>query len=254
MTKVFAAAFLLAAPLSAALDRAELKSALQKNPDLVLDVLKENKKAFFDIVQEAAREEQQRRASEEEEKEKKAFEEAFKNPLKPEIGKKTRVRGDKGAKLTVVEYSDFQCPYCHKGYVIVETLRKKHGKNLRFVYKHMPLHFHPEAMPAALLMEAAALQSEDKAWRLHDKLFENQNRLGTELYKELAKELSLDWARLEKDMKSEAVKAAVEADIKEAKKFGFTGTPGFLVNGIPVRGAYPIEHFDSIIERLGVSN
>lgn len=253
MTLVFAAV-LLTTPAFAEISRDELKKALQRSPDIVLDVLRENKKAFFDIVQEAAQEHQQRRAKAAEEAEQKALEEAFKNPLEPEVGGKTRVRGDKNAKYTLVEYSDFQCPYCQQGYHTVEALRKKYGKDLRFVFKHMPLSFHPQAMPAAQHMEAAALQSQEKAWLYHDKLFENQSRLGPELYQELAKTLGLDWNRMKKDVESEAVKKTIEADINEAKKFGFTGTPGFLLNGIPVRGAYPIEHFESIIERLGKQN
>lgn len=250
MIKLIAASLLIAAPAFADISRDELKNVLSKNPDLVLDVLKENKKAFFDLVQDAAREAQQRRAKDEEEAEQNALEEAFKNPLKPEVGAKTRFRGDKKAKYTLVEYSDFQCPYCQRGFQTVETLRKKYGKELRFVFKHMPLNFHPQAMPAAQHMEAAAVQSPEKAWLFHDKLFENQGRLGPELYQELAKTLGLDWEKLSKDAASDAVKQRIEADINEAKKFGFTGTPGYLLNGIPAKGAYPPEFFDGVISRL----
>lgn len=241
----------LASPAPAAeLSKDQLKSALEKNPDVLLDVLKQNRKALFEIVNEAAKEEQARRQKEAEEAEKKEFEEAFKNPLKPDITDKTRVRGNRKAKLTLVEYSDFQCPYCARGFSNVEELRKKYGDKLRFIYKHMPLSFHPQAMPAAQYLEAAALQSPEKAWTFHDKMFQNQGKLGEAFYKETAQELGLDLKRLEADIAGQAVKDKIEADVQEAKRFGFTGTPGFLVNGIPVKGAYPIEHFDMIIERL----
>lgn len=95
----------------------------------------------------------------------------------------------------------------------MEALRKKYGDNLRFVFKHLPLQFHPQAMRAALYLEAVAEQSPEKAWTFHDKLFENQ----------------------------------------EAERFGFTGTPGYLINGVPVRGALPPEHFDQIIQRIDQS-
>ncbi|MBI4375987.1 MAG: thioredoxin domain-containing protein [Elusimicrobia bacterium] len=230
--------------------REELKSALQKNPDLVLDVLKSNKKAVFEIVNEAAREEQARRQREQDEQSQREFEEAFKNPKQPEITSKTRVRGNPKAKYTLVEYSDFQCPYCARGYQTVEALRKKYGADLRFVFKNLPLDFHPQAMPAAKYLEAISLQSEEKAWRFHDRLFENQSKLGEEFFKATAQELGVDMKRLEKYLQSPEVAAKIESDMKEAKKFNFEGTPGFLLNGVPVRGAYPVEHFEEIIQKL----
>jgi protein-disulfide isomerase len=240
----------LVSPAYAALSREDLKNELKKDPSIIMDVLRENKKDLLDIVQQAAQEEQGRRQKEEEENEKKAFEESFKNPLKPEISKDTRIRGNKDAKYTLVEYSDFQCPYCARGYQNVEQLRKKYGKDLRFVYKDMPLNFHPQAMPAAKWFEAISLQSQEKAWQFHDRMFQNQEKLGEEFFKSTAKELGVDVAKAEKDAASEKVAQKIESDVNEAKNFGFTGTPGFLLNGIPVRGAYPVEHFDSIIARL----
>lgn len=234
------------------LSKEEVKKVLDQNPDLILDVLRGNKKAFFEVVNQAAQEEQARRQKDEEEKEKQDLENSFKNPKAPDISGKTRVRGDKNAKITLVEYSDFQCPYCARGYRTVEALRKKYGSNLRFIYKNLPLPFHPHAMPAAQYLEAAALQSPEKAWAFHDKLFENQDKLGEDFYKSTAKELGLNVKKLEEDAKGQAVKDRIEADMQEAKRFGFSGTPGFLLNGVPVRGAYPVEHFDSIIQRIGL--
>ena len=241
---------LCAAASAKDISKDELKKALNDNPDVLLDALKGHKKELFDIVNQAAQEEQARRQKEEEENEKREFEESFKNPKTPEISDKTRIRGNKDAKYTLVEYSDFQCPYCSKGFQNVEALRKKYGASLRFVYKHMPLNFHPNAMPAAQYLEAVAIQSPEKAWTFHDKMFSNQDKLGEPFFKDTAKELGLNVKKLEEDAKSQAVKDKIEADINEAKKFGFTGTPGFLLNGIPVRGAYPVTFFDSIIERI----
>ena len=228
----------------------QLKKALDQNPDIILDVLRHNKKAFFEVVTQAAQEEQARQRKEQEESQRKELEDRIKNPLVPAISEKTRVRGNRNAKHTLVEYSDFQCPYCARGYQIVEALRKKHGDNLRVVFKNKPLPFHQQAMPAAQCFEAATLQSPEKAWAFHDKLFENQDKLGEPFYKETAKALGLDVEKLEKDAQSQAVKDAIEADVKEASGFGFEGTPGFLLDGVPIRGAYPQEHFEDIIQKL----
>lgn len=244
------AALALSAAASAAPTKEEIREVLTKNPDLILDVLKENKKALFEIVNQGAQEEQARRQKEEEEKEKKEFDESFKTPKKPEITKTTRIRGNTDAKYTLVEYSDFQCPYCARGFQNVETLRKKYGANLRFIFKNMPLSFHPQAMPAAQYLEAVAIQSPDKAWEFHDKLFQNQDKLSEQYYKDTVKALGLDVAKVEKDAKGPVVKNKIEADIQEAKSLGFSGTPAYLLNGIPVKGAYPVEYFDSIIARL----
>ena len=182
----------------AAPTKEEIREVLTKNPDLILDVLKENKKALFEIVNQGAQEEQARRQKEEEDKEKKEFDESFKNPKKAAITNTTRIRGNNDAKYTLIEYSDFQCPYCVRGYHNVEALRKKYGANLRFIFKNMPLPFHPQAMPAAQYLEAVALQSPQKAWEFHDKLFQNQDKLSEQFYKDTIKALGLDVAKAER--------------------------------------------------------
>lgn len=236
----------------------ELKAALKEHPEIILDFIKENRKQVFEYVEQAAQEEQEERQEAEEKKEKEDFENAFKNPYKPVIDSKTHVEGPAAAQYTLVEYADFQCPYCGVktpngtpgGYAIGEALRKKYGDKIRFVYKNMPLPFHPMAMPSAEWYEAVALQSPSKAWIFHDKLFENQTNLGDEFFRKTVKDLGLNVKKAEEDAKSQAVQDKIQADIAEAKQFGFSGTPGFLLNGIPVRGAYPLNFFDSIIERL----
>jgi protein-disulfide isomerase len=217
---------------------------------VLIEAIKDNAKAIFDIMTRTAAEEQARLRKEAEEAEKKAYEDSFKNPLQPAIDDKTRVRGNTSARYTLVEYSDFQCPYCAAGYQLVEELRKKYGNELRFIFKHLPLPFHSQAMPAAQWLEAVAIQSPEKAWRFHDLLFQNQDKLGGELFRKTARDLGLDVERCEKDIDSQAVKDRIAADMEEATRFGFEGTPGFLLNGIPVKGAYPVAHFGEIISRL----
>lgn len=256
MNRLAAAALcaLIAAPSSAAISREELKKALDANPDLVLAALKKADKAsLFEVVVDAQADYQQKKQKEAEEQEKKDLENAFKNPYKPVLDDKTRYRGNKDAPITVVEYSDFECPYCARGFQIMEQVRQKYGSRMRFVYKDLPLvAIHHLAMPAAQWFEAVALQSPDKAWIFHDKMFQNQSQLGDDFFRKTVKELGLDVKKADADRTSDAVKKKIEADIEEAHSFGFSGTPGFLINGVPLRGAYPPEEFDKIITKLGV--
>lgn len=246
---------LLGAPaLAADISREDLQKALDANPDLVLEALKNvDKIKFFDLIVDAQKSYQMKREQEEEKKEHDDLEASFKNPYKPVIDKKTRIRGDKGAPITVVEYSDFQCPWCGRAYRVVEELRQKYGPKMRVVYKHLPMtSLHPEAMPAARWQEAVALQSPEKAWLFHDKLFENQDKLSDDFFRQTVKALGLDAQKAEKDSSSSSIQAKIDADAKEGEKFGFTGTPGFLVNGVPIRGFVPAARFDAIITRLGI--
>jgi len=239
------------------ISREDLEAALAENPDLIVKALakigKTDQSKFFEIVVEA----QHAYQLSQEERE---LENALKNPFTPKIDDKTRVRGDKDAPITLVEYSDFECPYCQKGFQIVEALKEKYGKRMRFIYKHMPLvNLHPQAMPAARWQEAVALQSPEKAWDFHDTMFKNQEKLGDaktadEFFHQTVKDMGLDVKKAEKDASSQAVQDKIDADSKEGAEFGFTGTPGFLVNGVAVRGAYPPGYFDMIIQKLGVAN
>jgi protein-disulfide isomerase len=249
---------LLLAPAAAELSKDDVKKVLDANPSLILDVLSQNKKEFFEIVKQSAQEDQANQRIEQQQAQARELDERIKNPLQPEITKKSLSRGSAKAKYTLVEYSDFQCPFCGPkapngnmgGHKISETLIAKYGKDLRHVFKHNALAFHPQAKPAAQWFQAAALQDMKKAWTFHDRLFENQDKLGDAFYEETAKALGFNIEKLKKDAQSQAVKDAVEADAKEAARLGFDGTPGFLINGVPVRGAYPPEHFDMLIQKI----
>jgi protein-disulfide isomerase len=243
---------------SAAISREELQEALDANPDLVLAALKKaDKTAFAEYVRDAQREFEFKQRAERAENEKRETEEAFKNPYKPEIDANTRIRGDRNAPITIVEYSDFQCPVCGRAFPVVEQVRQKYGAKARFIYKHLPLiRLHPMAMPAAKWQEAVALQSPEKAWAFHDAMFKNQASLSEDFFKKTAGDLGLDVAKAAQDAESRAVADKIEADSAEAAKFGFKGTPGFLVNGVPIHGIgrNPAGEFDDIIARLGVAD
>ncbi len=176
----------------------------------------------------------------------KQLEEQFKNPVKVAIGN-APIKGPKDAKVTIIEFSDFQCPFCKRGMDSMDAVHKEYPKDVKIAFKHLPLPFHPEAKPAARASIAA--QRQGKFWEMHDKLFENQKSLGEELYMSLAKEIGLDMAKFKKDFADPAVAKQVDDDAALATKLGVRGTPGFFVNGVQVKGAQPLPKFKELIDR-----
>jgi protein-disulfide isomerase len=174
------------------------------------------------------------------------MEEYFKKPIQVDVGK-SPVKGPASAKVTIVEFSDFQCPYCEKGKNIMDQVSKAYPNDVKIAFKNLPLAFHKEAKPAAKAALAAGKQG--KFWEMHDALFDDQQNLGAAMYEQKAKDLGLDVAKFKADMNSAEIDAQIEDDTKLAEKLGIQGTPGFIVNGVPVKGAYPFEHFKQIIDR-----
>ncbi|MCH2533510.1 MAG: thioredoxin domain-containing protein [Bdellovibrionales bacterium] len=220
--------------------------------DQVFKAIENNPEKFFEAVKKAEGKYKEVLAKKQEQESEKALEEEFKNPKKAEIDEDRVIFGSAEAPITIVEYSDFQCPFCSRGYDTVKKVMEEYGDKVRVVYKHLPLDFHPLAMPAAQYFEAIALQSHEKAEKFHDIMFEQQDRMkseGEDFLKAAAKEVGADMSKLKKDMKSEEVMNRVKSDMEEAQKFGFSGTPGFLVNGVSVKGAYPFDHFKMIIDK-----
>jgi len=156
------------------------------------------------------------------------------------------VRGPAKADVTIVEYSDFQCPFCARVVPTLNQIRETYGERVNLVYKHLPLRIHPEAPGAAAAAEAAGLQG--KFWEMHDKIFAGQRELSDAKYVEWARELGLDLERFEKDRKSEAVRARLAKDEEEANRFGVSGTPAFFINGRFLSGAQPIDAFKRVID------
>lgn len=154
--------------------------------------------------------------------------------------------GPDTAKVTLVEWSDFQCGYCRRTLPILEQLEKKYGAELRVVFKHNPLSNHPRAMPAAIAAEAAHRQG--RFWAMHDKLFANANALTDENFVAWAEELGLDVERFRRDLSDPRLAERVEQQLREGMTLGVRGTPSFFVNGRFVRGARPVEVFEALID------
>ena len=219
----------------------------------VVRAIRDNPVEVMTALQEGAAAAREQMAERREEETRREFDGYFENPLEPELGPDRAARGPSDAPLTLVEYSDFECPFCKRGLDTVNELREKYGDKLRFVYKHLPLDFHDNAMIAAQYFEAIALQDGAKAYRFHDLLFAEQARLrrGEPFLKEIAGKAGADMKKLAADLNSEAVLGRIERDKEEAARFGIRGTPGFLLNGVLVKGAYPADYLDSrIVARL----
>jgi protein-disulfide isomerase len=157
-----------------------------------------------------------------------------------------KAKGSAKAQVTIVEFSDFQCPFCSRVLPTLDKLQKDYPDKVRVFFKHNPLPFHSDATPAAQAAVAAELQG--KFWPMHDKLFANQQNLKKPDLEKYAKEIGLDVEKFKKDMDSPAVKKRVDDDLELAKKLGVQGTPNFFINGRPIRGAVPIEQFKSAID------
>ncbi len=196
-----------------------------------------------------AQEERARKAKEEFEKK---LDADFATPLQPDLSEKRPFRGAKNAKVVLVVYSDFQCPFCSRGFQTLEQVREKYPNDVKIIFKHMPLEMHSAAETGARYFEAIALQDEEKAWKFHDTLFLNQDQLGEEAEKYMkstAKSLKVDMKKLAKDIKSDAVTKRLKADSEETRKFRFTGAPSFIVGGVRVVGAKGFPLFEKIIDR-----
>jgi protein-disulfide isomerase len=156
------------------------------------------------------------------------------------------VRGKADAKVTVVEFSDFQCPFCSRAEGTVEQVRTTYGDDVRIVYKQNPLPFHPHAMPASKAALAAGEQG--KFWEMHDLLFKNQQHLEESDFENYAKQLGLNVEKWKTDKESDKVKQAIARDMALAQKLGASGTPAFFINGHKLVGAQPFEKFKGLID------
>jgi protein-disulfide isomerase len=139
-------------------------------------------------------------------------------------------RGPADAKVTIVEFSDYQCPFCSKAEPLLDQVMQAYPKDVKRVYKQFPLTtIHQNALPASKAAVAAGKQG--KFWEMHNKLFENQTALTPDNFKKWAEELKLDVPKFEKDMASPEVQAQIDKEMTEARAADVTGTPTIFVNG-----------------------
>ncbi len=151
--------------------------------------------------------------------------------LKVPVGDNDHVQGRADAPLTLVEYGDYQCPYCGMAYLQVKRVQRHFGEKLRFVFRNFPLtESHPEAERAAETAEFAGAHR--KFWEMHDRLYENQQALGVELYLALAEEFGLAQRDLKQALETAAYRERIRADFLGGVRSGVNGTPAFYINGL----------------------
>ena len=159
------------------------------------------------------------------------------------------VKGNPDAEVVVVKFSDFECPFCAVAAGHMKDFVAEREDEVLYVYKHFPLtSIHPEAEPASKASWAAAQQ--DQFWIYHNGLFANQNRLGDELYVELAEQIGLDVEQFNRDRNSDAAQAAIDADLALVQQLQLRGTPSFLMGGLLIPQGVPTDSFGELLDNL----
>ncbi|MDP2497782.1 MAG: thioredoxin domain-containing protein [Candidatus Palauibacterales bacterium] len=157
-------------------------------------------------------------------------------------------RGPSDAPVTIVEFTDYECPYCRRYYrQTYHQLLQEYEGEVHYVVRNYPLSIHPNARKAAEAAECA--HNQDRFWDYHDHLFENADALEPSDLKSYARELGLDGGQFDECLESGAESQTVEQDMSTGRRLGIRGTPTFFVNGSPLVGAQPLSAFRSAIQR-----
>lgn len=175
------------------------------------------------------------------------IEERIKAAIKVDVGD-APVLGPADAPITVVAFSDFQCPFCKRAAPTFRQLVDEYKGKVRIAFRQHPLPMHKFAMPAAKASLAAHAQG--KFWEYHDLLFENQQDLSEENLIKLAQKAGLNVPKFTKDMKSTKFDQEIQDDTNFAMKVGASGTPAFFINGVALKGAKPLASFKEVIDKL----
>jgi len=156
-------------------------------------------------------------------------------------------KGPQDAKVKIVEYSDFQCPFCGRVVQTIRQIEEEYGDKVQITFRNFPLSFHQFAQKAAEAGECANLQG--RFWEMHDMMFAHQNALRTEDLKSYAKQLGLDQEKFDSCLDNGEMKAEVERDFQDGTAAGVRGTPAFIINGEHISGALPFERFKEVIDK-----
>ena len=158
-------------------------------------------------------------------------------------------QGPADAPVTLVEYGDYQCPYCGEAYDVIKQLQARFGNKLRFVFRNFPIvEAHPQAAAAAITAEYAG--SHGKFWEAHDALYEHQRELGAPMYAELVKSLGLSEKDLQSALQNDEFEDRIRADIESGKRSGVNGTPAFYINGEKFDSPGGFQDLEPVIEEL----
>ncbi|WP_353930024.1 thioredoxin domain-containing protein [Okeanomitos corallinicola TIOX110] len=204
----------------------------------VLEIIRQNPKAIIESVQVYQQEQQQKV----QQKRQSFLQDLRRNP-QAIIGD-SPTTGAKQFQTVLLEFSDFECPYCAEAQKTLKSLLAKYPNQLTLVYKNFPLvQIHDQALPAA--KAAYAAEQQGKFWQYHDALFANQEKLGESLYLDIAKNLNLDLEQFKRDRN--LADTAIQKDIQLANTLGLSGTPSFIINGKNVSGLVKLSEIEGIL-------
>ncbi len=233
-------------PASAApsLTEDQLRRMLEAHPDILLGVLQKHSEELLDLVQSGATSRRNKAIVSE-------WRRSLNQPA-PVVDLRGRyIKGPEKAPITIIAFSDFTCPFCQKGAGTIKRILKERKDQVRYVFKAYPLDSKGYGRISAAYFLAAGLQSEAKAWKLHDLLFSARAELvqgGEKTLKQMATEAGLDLNRLTEDIKSARVNEMLDTDYAEGSRLNVAGTPTYFINQLAVNGALAPELFDQAIE------
>ncbi|NDV22412.1 DsbA family protein [Desulfovibrio sp. JC022] len=223
----------------------EIRRVLKNNPDMIFDALKGHEEELYDMLQIGLEKKNKSRIRAGRLKQ-------LQNPKKAALHPDRPVWGSSNGKINIIVFSDFQSASSAKADKVIHQLLKKHP-NINYRFRHNPLGLHKMSLPAARYYEALAIQDQAKAKKLNQLLLKNRlaiKKNGTKKLNELAEKCGADMAQLHRTLNSPQVKARIEGDRKEARKLGLTASPVFLVNGVIVTGAAPLEEFEEVLRMI----
>jgi protein-disulfide isomerase len=211
---------------------AQVLQIIRKNPEVILEAVESYRTEQQDKTRQARQE---------------FLKQMMESPAKA-IGD-SPTTGSTKQEIVLLEFSDFQCPYCAKAHETVTAFMEKYGDRVTLSYKNLPLSsIHPEALPAAKAAWAAGKQG--KFWEYRSALFAKQKDLGEDLYQSIAQELSLDKEQFDRDRQSPEAQAAIDKDLAVATSLGLNGTPVFFLNEEALSGAVELSELEAALEKV----
>jgi protein-disulfide isomerase len=220
-----------------------LQQVLQKNPEIVLDILREHSERVLDIAQQGSHIRRIRNMESQ-------WREDLKQPKSVAVAKRPAL-GPAAAPVTIIAFSDFTCPYCQQAAEVLDRLMKARPQDVRLIFKHMPHGKDSPARQASEYFIAASLQNDHAPWILYKTFFAEPDKLTTDTQSFLnkaAEQAGLDMKKLATALKTKQISSIIEEDQADAKRLNVEGTPYFLVNNLTIRGAVSYELFNAAVD------
>lgn len=232
--------------------KSSVVQAINEKPEILSEAISSHPKEFAGAFQTALKRVKEKRQLHLEQRKKAKLREAIAIQYQPAQRDDELIQGDKRAPITLVLYNNFETRSAKRAFETARELLKKYKGEIKFIYKHLPMEMHANAMISAKYYEALRLQSDELALDFQEQLYENQEKLrrGGPYLRKLALDLGADEKSLMRDLNGQQVTTRIEQDIDEAYQFGLRSSPSFILNGIPITGAYPQERFQELMTQL----